>query len=1016
MTKKSNTMNKLITILLTACASALCPAFTLALAAPVHTTYLWHMEQPIYWPAPSPYGAGYETALESIWQRNNGAPHPQNDITQIFSDPNRVAAYQFRPKVSIDSMYGIDAGAQVTFSGGLIRNIASLGAANQLGYNSSWNSHFQIARNWPTSGGRPRMELTIISYHHSFAPLIDREVLKKEIQLYQHAYAPTWGASPAQTKGFFPPEIAFSERIIPVLRECGLEWTFISSTHLSRACSNFPLTLGTGGENCNPPNLADQINPPQANWRTQTISRGCSPTDAVPFGFQPHRAIYVNPETGIADTIIVVPVAMSMSWQDGSQMYSPDDIDIIAPNNDPNKPMLITLGHDGDNFFGGGYSYYIESVPGFTSQAVARGYEPTTVPEFLADHPPAQNDIVHVEDGAWVNADGDFGDPTFPNWMWPPHTIGGQIDIDNGWAIDAHNWAVITAATNYVLTAENVSGPSYIPAIQNPRANPPTLLDLAWHFLLGSLNSGFMYYGTTLDLEQKPVIACNEAIDNATQVIGQATDETPPTIWQLQSWPYNPGSIGFGALHGYQQVQNPRDFRIWTFAYDVNGIAACSLYYRLDNDGTNPLSSFQNETFAGGNEVTTWRARSMSRRTFPAGNPYGYGDVVFDELPQAISEQFTYHLTDSEVTDSGGVLLDYFVKAWDAHGNIQNSDIHHTYVGTGQGSGGGGNRVSWTPQNPEGGDALTIYYDLTLGTLPQNTNPVRIHIGHSGWQNIISPDPVMTFDSDSSMWRYTYAIPLSATFVDFVFTDGAGNWDNNSGADWHVQVLPASTPGFVMDGVRDQNTVELGANGAMHLWAGFDGANLYVATENAQGTNNDRFIFISQSPVSMQSAPWSKSGQVANWSAYIGNEESNGWRGWFDNSGSISIAPNGVAEGTLNIEEEFGTLPESLYVCLASYQSGTNGTLQSQIPQAVIANGNIEASEYQVLHLKPRNLTIHTDGTTLILRWQASALAQTYTVWRANSLGEEPTLIGTTHNTSYTDTPTNNKAIYYITF
>jgi hypothetical protein len=1008
-------MNKLLTIILFACVSTLGPASTLV-AAPVHTTYLWHMEQPIYWPDQSPYGNGYETAMESIWQRNNGAPHPENDVHSIFTLADRVAAYQDRPKNSIASMTGIDAGAQVTYSGGLIRGVASLASQNYGGYSSAWNSHFQTARNWTTSGGRPRLEMTIISYHHSFSPLIDKEVLKKDIQIYQSVYGSIWGNTPAQTVGYFPPEIAFSERIIPVLRDCGLEWTFIASTHLSRACSNFPLTLGTGGENCNPPNLADQLNPPQANWRTQSISRGCSPTDAVPFAFQPHRAIYVDAQSGIADTIIVVPVAMAMSWQDGYQTYSPDDIDQIASWNDPSKPMLVTLGHDGDNAFGGGYSYYMESVPGFTSQAVTRGYEPTTVPEYLADHPPGQNDIVHVEDGAWINADGDFGDPDFPNWMWPPHLINGQIDIDNGWAIDAHNWAVITAATNYVLTAENVAGPSYIPAIQNPRTNAPTQLDLAWHFLLGSLNSGYMYYGTSLDLEQKPVVACNEAINHANVVIGQASDQTPPTIWQLQQWPHNPGSIGFGPLHGYQQVQNPRDFRVWTFASDVNGIAACSLYYRLDNDGANPLSSFQNETFTGGSEVTSWRARSMTGRVFPAGNPYNYGDVHFDELPTAISNQYICHLTDGEIVDSGGVLLDYFVKAWDNEGNVESSDIYHTYVGTGQGSGGGGDRVTWTPQNPQGGDQVTIYYDLSLGTLPQNTNPVKIHIGHSGWQNIVTPDPNMIYDADSAKWRYTYNIPSQASFVDFVFTDGAGNWDNNSGGDWHVVVTPSSSPGFVMDGVLDDNTVAIGSSGAIHLWAGYDGANLYVATENAQGTGNDRFIFISQIPGALQSSPWSKAGQVASWSAYIGNEADNGWRGWFENAGSISISPSGVTEGTLNIAEEFGALPDSLYVCLGTYQTSNGGTLQAQIPAAVVPNGNIESSEWQVLHLKPRNLTISTDGTNITLRWQGSELAQTYKVWRANSFGEIPTLVTTTTNTTYTESITNSQAIYYVDF
>lgn len=988
--------------------------FTAAFAAPVHTTYLWHLEQPIYWPAPTTYGAGYETAMESIWRRNAGAAHPENDVAGIFTVADRIAAYQDRPKNSIATMSGVDAGAQVTYSGGLIRNVASLAATNFGGYTAAWNSHFQTARNWMTTGGNPRLEMTVISYHHSFAPLIDSEVLKKDIQIYQNVYATVWGASPPQSKGFFPPEIAFSQRIIPVLRDCGLEWTFIASTHLSRACSNFPLTLGTGGENCNPPNRADQLNPPQNNWRTQTISRGCSPTDAVPFAFQPHRAIHVDAYTGLADTIVVIPVAMSMSWQDGYQMYNPDDIDLIAGWNDPAQPMLVTLGHDGDNAFGGGYSYYMQSVSQFTSQAVARGYEPTTVPEYLADHAPALSDIVHVEDGAWINADGDFGDPDFPNWMWPPHSATGQIDIENGWAIDAHNWAVITAATNVVLTAEDISGPSYIPAIQNPRTNPPTSLDLAWHFLLGSLNSGYMYYGTTLDMEMKPIVACNAALEHAEQVIGGAADATPPTIWTLQQWPHNPGELGFGPLHGYQQVQNPRDFRVWTFVADYSGVEACSLYYRLDNDGENPLASFENETYAGGAEVTSWRTRAMTRRNFPAGNPYNYGDIVFDELPSRIAQQYTYHLTDGEVTDSGGVLLDYFVQAWDSAGNTKRSDIYHTYVGTGQGST-GDDRVWWQPQTPEGGSSVTIYYDAAFGTLPPNSNPVYIHIGHSGWQGILTPDPQMIFDTEAGAWRYTYNTPAGATSVDFVFRDNLGNWDNNFGQDWHITVIPSGSPGFVMDGVRDAGSVEIGTDGAMHLWADYDGSNLYLATESAQGTGYDRFLFVAQSPSALQAAPWAKSGQVAAWSAYIGNEEYNGWRGWFDAQGSVALALSGtIVEGSLNLAEEFSDAPDSVFVCLARYQSPNGGTLQGQIPSASIPNGSIEGSEYRVLHLKPRNLTLATDGSTVTLRWQGSELAQAYRVWRVASFAAEPLLLGTTDGLSFTDSVAVSHAIYWV--
>ena len=106
---------------------------------------------------------------------------------------------------------------------------------------------------------------------------------------------------------------------------------------------------------------------------------------------------------------------MGMSWQDGYSCYNTNDIDKIASKADPNHPELILLAHDGDNAFGGGYSYYMECVQNLMNQCVNKGYEPTTIQQYLHDYPVDTNDIVHVEDGAWVNADSYFGDPTFVN-------------------------------------------------------------------------------------------------------------------------------------------------------------------------------------------------------------------------------------------------------------------------------------------------------------------------------------------------------------------------------------------------------------------------------------------------------------------------------------------------------------------------------------------------------------------------------------------------------------------------
>jgi hypothetical protein len=983
-------------------------------AEPIHTTYLWHLEQPVYWPDATTYGAGYETAWESIQRRDGGAAHPENDVAQIFSVADRVAAYQGRPYDAILTMTGADAGAQVTFSGGLLRNVMSLGAHNSYGYSPGWNAAFQAGRNLLTSGGHSRLEMTIIPYHHSLAPLVDREVLKKDIQIYQEAYASAWGASPAQSTGFFPPELAFSERIIPVLEECGISWSFVPSNHLSRACENFPLILGTGGENCDPPNRADQINPSSANWHSQTISRGCTPTDAVPFGFQPHYAEHINPETGTASRVIVVPIAMAMSWQDGSQIYSTGDINSIESFNDPAHPMLISLGHDGDNFFGGGYSYYMESVSGFTAAAVNDGYEPTTVPEFLADHPPLISDLVHVEDGAWVNADGDFGHPDFINWNWPLYDSGGNSSVENGWAEDARNWAVITAATNRVVTAEQVAGAPTLAAVWNPRTSSPSTVDLAWHFLLGALNSGFMYYGTALDMEVKPAVACNEAVYHADQIIAGQADNTPPTVWALQQLPHNPGAIGFGPTFGYQQVQNPRDFYVWTFAYDVSGIASCSLRYRLDLNGENPLSSTQNETFAGGGEVTNWRSRAMTFRNFPAGNVYNNPSIDFFEMPDYIADQYYYHLTDGEVADSGGVLVDYYVEAVDNDGNVKRTDIYHTFVGTGEGGGPGNERVWMIPDTAVTGEIAAIYYDPTGGPIG-GANPIYIHVGHSGWQGVITPDPVMSWNVTEEAWQYNYSVPLGAASINVVFHDGSGNWDNNNGQDWQLPVTAGGSGGneFVMDGELDDDAEVIAARAVLTLLGDWNGSELYVATERASSTGHDRFIFIADSPENMVSAPWGKSGQVANWSAYLAEEADNGWMGWFNYEGVVASAGGAFLEGTINLLQEIGPDVASVWICCGLYDSPDGGALQFQLPFPVVDNGDLEASEWIELQLKPDSLTITLSDGSIELNWTPAFGANGYRVYRYTDINGTPDIFAAA-DTTYTELVTSDRAFFEV--
>ena len=166
---------------------------TTTLAAPAaaektHFTYLWHLEQPVYWPDRQAGTQRYERAWQSILRRDAGDAHPENDLRAIFGLADRVAAYQFRPRDCVSAIsWASESGAQVSYSGGLIANIQSFAeAGGQLGYGTNWHGPWREARNWQTNtpgNDFTRMDVVLFSFHHALLPLIDGDAIRKELAL-----------------------------------------------------------------------------------------------------------------------------------------------------------------------------------------------------------------------------------------------------------------------------------------------------------------------------------------------------------------------------------------------------------------------------------------------------------------------------------------------------------------------------------------------------------------------------------------------------------------------------------------------------------------------------------------------------------------------------------------------------------------------------------------------------------------------------------------------------------------
>ncbi len=130
----------------------------------------------------------------------------------------------------------------------------------------------------------------------------------------------------------------------------------------------------------------------------------------------------------------------------------------------------------------------------------------------------------------------------------------------------------------------------------------------------------------------------------ADPVIAGGTDVVAPTVWMPQRLPWNPGGYGGGSLWGYPGGSGAvmsQDFHVWTFVYDVSGVASVVLKYRVDDDGANPMTTDVNETYAGGAGVGAWQSVPMTFRDFPAGNVWNDPGIDFSEMPQYFADQYS---------------------------------------------------------------------------------------------------------------------------------------------------------------------------------------------------------------------------------------------------------------------------------------------------------------------------------------------------------------------------------------
>ena len=812
-------------------------------AQTVYVSRMWHNHQPTYWPEWNSNGSQtnrVEFAWDSIVLKpgrsypGTTAQHPENNLSDIFGVDDRRNAYQSGPRNSLANLTS-SAGFCMSYSGSLMDGVRSLGNANQLGYGSNWFGGNREARNWLTPSGSRRMDLVGFNYHHSLAPLLPKNVFRKELQIFKQAYWKAWNGNPNlsdHSKGYFPTEMAFSSSMIDVLAEEGYQWSIVASHHLSRTCPTY-MNQGSISNNrgifSSLPNKADLLGPSlSSGWWYGQPNPGNAAWNVSPFSYQLHKAKHVNPENGQESSIFLVPSDDVLSYRLG---YAQEGIDKIQTNiapfaTDPARPVMVIPSTDGDNAWGGGSSSWFEATPAFFNAAGSAGYRQSAVQDFVNQHGAAAG-TVHIEDGAWIFPESCYGSANFLKWIEPPlaatpatRYANTLADLETpGFALKFWAWAPVITGANWCETAEQIlrdeggnveAWKIQAPYDWNGTTSNPNDVELAWHIYLHGLDSGFNYYGGLgNDDENKAALATTRAIQKLQPwmtTTRRNNDRTPPSVLKPQRYPYNPGTWNFGwfnrnppADNSYQKLM-PSDFYVWTHAYDISGIASTRLKVRIDNDGTNSMASNQNETYAGGPEVGTWITIPMTKRLLPNSQSAlnaaaNNSQINYFITPPELADYYFAKVTEANLPGFKGKLVDYYVESTDTRGNVHKSDIQHVFVED------DGNQnpteptqtVTTTPAAPTECTPVTITYDPTGRNL-EGAAQVYIHIGRNLWQNRVTPRPAMT--SIGTKWQYTYNPLPGTSVIDVVFTSapegGSGVWDNNGGADWHLAVTSCS--------------------------------------------------------------------------------------------------------------------------------------------------------------------------------------------------------------------------------
>ncbi len=750
-------------------------------AEDISATHIYHNHMPNFWPyydvsqyESTPVGAPIRYTYDGpvIDLKNNppanytyflpnGAPMPHDDLVSYYTHHAKVGAYQDWPADTANGNHGRYPRSQthVTMSGSVINNVNSL-VGKLSGYsNPNWGEKWRNAYYGTlTTNGNRALDLIHFTGHHSMGPTVGAEYFLKDL-IYQNATLAQdyfLGSNFKSSKGFFPTELGFSERLIPSLKKLGIEWSVIGNVHFSRTLRDYPYLNDPGIDTLtSPPNRADLQNVSDVGeWVSlQMFNESQVTQNKFPFASIPHWVKHVDPETGLEERIAGIPVEQASSWEEGYQGSVTADVlkPFVAAAG--NRKQYFVIAHDGDNSSGragdGGTWANSGNVTYADPQVDGVG-----VDEYLLANPIPHDDVVHVQDGSWIDTRDSSADPTWYHWHLPFGIWKGQfpdfntvhgfdyqpkinlsgveegmtVSFEYGYHYLERNFALLQAALNYAKTAEQIwldAHPDHwspTTALDNEITYPgnqlnPWMLsypvkgdanndyagganpaELGWYFLMASIDSGFGYYDENVDDHVKPTLSFNQSLHFSKPYVdtNSNADQTGPSVWWPQRWPYNPGSANVSKAEGWTLHHFDNNFAIYTYGFDVSGIQDIKVKIRRH---TNKQADASDNSFRVYDPVTlhaqgvpnidpsrvgNWVEYSMTRRDLtPEMNGVDW-QAATKETMQILPAQLIGDLFYAYIGDYRDELIDYYIEAVDANGNVTKSEIQQVYVGAGR--------------------------------------------------------------------------------------------------------------------------------------------------------------------------------------------------------------------------------------------------------------------------------------------------------------------------------------------